>query len=86
MSQLHEIIASLDPLFTEAVQKGYWFYNERNDLWFSPRELRVYQAHDKFLWGAPNWKLRDPKERLRELQNQKLDIEERIQDFKIRMG
>lgn len=57
----------LGPLFAEAKRTGKWFYGAYHDIWFSPDELEREHANGNFRWGAVNWKLRDPRERLQEL-------------------
>lgn len=60
------ILADLKPLFDEARASGKWFWCNYQDLWFSPDQLAAAQASGRFLWGAVNWKLRDPTERIEE--------------------
>ncbi|QDX94351.1 hypothetical protein EEL30_19930 [Brevibacillus laterosporus] len=62
-----EIVASLQSLFDQAEKKGLWFYSSYHDIWLSPSKLRQEQENGKFLWGAVNWQLRDPLERVVEL-------------------
>ncbi|TPG68639.1 hypothetical protein EEL31_08970 [Brevibacillus laterosporus] len=62
-----EILASLQPLFDQAEKKGLWFYSSYHDIWLSPSKLRQEQENGNFLWGAVNWQLRDPLERVVEL-------------------
>lgn len=54
------------PLFAQAKAEGKWFWCHYQDLWFSPDQLRAEHATGRFRWGAVNWKLRDPQERLNE--------------------
>jgi hypothetical protein len=56
--------AEMQALFTEAEQKDMWLWCGYQDLWFSPAKLRKEQAAGRFRWGAVNWKLRNPKEKL----------------------
>lgn len=67
-SERSEILRSLEPLFAEAQQTGKWFYCNYQGLWFSPAELKTEHGRGKFVWGVENWTLRDPKERLDELE------------------
>jgi hypothetical protein len=62
-----EILKTLEPLFETAKKEHKWFYTSYQDMWFSPSELREQHKKDKFLWGAVNWQLRDPRERLVQL-------------------
>jgi hypothetical protein len=55
------------PLFAEAHTKGLWFYHIHTNLWFSPRELEAAQQEGKHRWAAASWQLRDPHERIAEL-------------------
>jgi hypothetical protein len=58
---------SLRLMFEEARQKGLWFFSPYQQLWFSPDELQENQKNGRFCWGAVNWELRDPKERVEQL-------------------
>lgn len=62
-----KILESLAPLFAEARSKGLWFHGYYQDLWFSPDELAARHAQGRFIWGAANWELRDPGEKLKRL-------------------
>lgn len=57
---------SLDHMFAVARTKQLWFFHGglSGPLWFSPDELEAEQKNGKFVWGAVNWHLRDPKEYL----------------------
>jgi hypothetical protein len=57
---------SLAPLFKEARETGKWFWCPYQNLWFSPDQLEAAQSDGRFRWGAINWKLRDPRERIAE--------------------
>lgn len=56
----------LDTLFDNATEQGLWFFHQSlaGVFWFSPEELNDQQQRGNFIWGAPNWKLRDPREYL----------------------
>ncbi len=58
----------LSEMFKEAKAKGLWFYCSYQSMWFEPNELETLQDNGRFRWGACNWRLRDPQERVRELQ------------------
>lgn len=62
-----EILSGLEPLFAKAKAEGLWFHCGYQDLWFSPKRLREQHKRGNFIWGAVNWRLVDPKERLRGL-------------------
>lgn len=80
-----EIIESLRPLYAEAEEKGLWFCSRHQTLWFSPSELRQAQENGSFRWGAWNWELRDPKERLEELRHEIATAIKAAADFEKRM-
>lgn len=82
MSEL--ILKDLEPLYEKAEQEGLWFYCSYQQLWFSPKELRDEQKNGKFVWGVPNWQLRNPNERLTELERLRNNIDNQIYDFKSR--
>lgn len=56
----------MQALFRQARAEGLWFYTSYQGLWFSPDQLADAQANRRFRWGAVNWQLRDPHERLEE--------------------
>lgn len=64
MSETDTILAGLRPLFEKARREGLWFYCNYQGLWFTPDELAAEQRRGSFIWGAVNWQLRDPKEKL----------------------
>lgn len=60
----------LDHLFDVARTKGLWFFHNSlavGPMWFSPDELEDQQKRGQFIWGAGNWRLRDPQEYLDEV-------------------
>ena len=79
------ITESLQPLFERAEKEGLWFSNSHYGVWFSPKELKAEQDGGKFLWGAPNWELRDPAEKLMLLKRAALDAEQAVINFQKRM-
>lgn len=61
---------ALDHLFEMARENGLWFYHNSlaaGPLWYSPDELDASQKRGTLVWGAPNWRLRNPREHLTEL-------------------
>lgn len=59
----HAIIASLEPMFHEAEEKGLWFYHRPSDgdeIWCSPGFLRKEQAAGRLIMAPEHWELRDP--------------------------
>jgi hypothetical protein len=61
------ILAELKPMLEKARAEGLWFYCEYQDLWLSPEELVAANEECRFVWGRVNWTLRDPSERLKQL-------------------
>jgi phage host-nuclease inhibitor protein Gam len=68
MSEREEILESLEPLFEQAEKEKLWFYCSYQDMWFSPRELKDMQKAGRFVWGAVNWTLRDPLNKVKEIE------------------
>lgn len=66
------ILKQLEPLFEKAKKLDFWFYTPYHQMWFSPEALREEHKNGRFIWGPPNWQLRDPWEQvastLKELQ------------------
>ena len=85
VSKRDEILKSLEPLFKTAEESGLWFYCYYQDLWLSAQELRISQSNGRFIWGADNWQLRDPQERVSELERAMSVMEKQLNDFKSRM-
>ena len=57
------IIASLQPLFEEAEEKGLWFFHHSPDgeeLWMSPGFLKLRQAEGEHVMAPEHWELRNP--------------------------
>lgn len=78
-------ISEMDRMYEEAWVEGLWFFCIYDQFWFSPDELAAEQAKGNFLWLPSNWKLRDPKERLAELDREMVEAEQRRDEFVIRM-
>jgi len=76
-SERQVILDGLKPMFKKARKEGLWFSCNYQSLWFSPNELEKAHKQGRFAWGAVNWELRDPKERLARydliIENAKLD-------------
>ena len=64
IDEAQAVKAGMAPLFHEARAKKLWFFTSYQQIWFSPEELAAQHAVGKFLWGAANWRLRDPVEAL----------------------
>jgi hypothetical protein len=54
-----------EALIEEAKAAGLWL--NCHDLWFPPEDLQNLNKAGRFRWGASNWTLRDPMERLAEI-------------------
>jgi hypothetical protein len=78
---MDEIKKGLEPMFKEARERGFWFYTSYHDLWFSPDELEQAQSEGRFMWGAVNWQLRNPYERLNELDARTRNAQQARDDF-----
>ncbi len=57
-------IGPLNALIAQARSEGKWLWCHYQDLWFSPDSLEAENKNGKFRWGAVNWTLRDPQEKL----------------------
>lgn len=86
MDEKTKILNSIEYLFEVAEREGLWFYSGYQGIWFSPKELREEHANGKFIWGESNWTLRDPFDRLKELENEKVLIDRNIQGLKKRIS
>ncbi|ELK41259.1 hypothetical protein D478_14840 [Brevibacillus agri BAB-2500] len=85
MDEKEAILEGLKPLFEKAEAEGLFFYNAYRDLWFSPKALKFEHSSGRFVWGAANWQLRDPKERLQQLYAKRASAEGEIRDFQLMM-
>ncbi len=81
-----DIPNSLRKMFDEAEQKRLWFFSQYQHLWFSPSKLKEEQSSGRFRWGAENWRLRDPKERLEELRRDAANSTKEADDFERLLG
>ena len=55
-------------MIDSAEKQKMWMFCQYQALWFSPQELRKAQAEGRFRWGPVNWQIRDPQERMAELE------------------
>ena len=86
MDDKEQIIKSLEPMFEKAEKEGKWFRSVGgSDTWLSPKELRKNLEMGFFIWGAKNWKLVDPKERLKDLEHTAKCAQYDLEQFKARM-
>jgi len=77
--------ADLEALVREAEAKGLWLFAGYQQLWFSPKGLRAAWADGRFRWGAVNWQLRDPQERVKELEAAVRAAEQDLKTFRFQM-
>lgn len=82
---MNDILKSLLPLFVRARSQGLWFHCAYQDLWFSPDDLAREHAAGRFIWGPENWSLRDPKERLAQLEREAVAHAAGVERFKERL-
>jgi hypothetical protein len=54
-------------MMAKARCENLWFHSVYQDMWFSPDELQAAWDKGQFRWGAVNWILRNPAERLAQL-------------------
>ena len=85
MDEKNAVLAGLVPMFAKARAEGLWFHCGYQDLWFSPDELDAANKEGRFIWGAVNWTLRDPRERLEQLKNAIVSAEAAKAQFMARM-
>lgn len=77
-------LPDLAPMFAEARARGLWFFANYQNIWLSPDELRDAQANGRYRWASP-WKLRDPRERLKELDDAIAKAEATKAEFLVRL-
>lgn len=74
----------LHSLIQNARSQRLWLWCSYQNLWFSPDELEAKNNEGKFLWGPVNWKLRDPKEHIQQLEQDVECAEDALAIFKMR--
>ena len=79
------ILIELEAMFEKAEKEELWFYSYYQNLWFSPKELRRKHKEGKFVWGITNWTLRNPSEKIAELEQSKRTINKEIENIKSRI-
>lgn len=57
-----KILDSLEPMFQEAMNKGLVFRARYHDRCFTPVELMEEHRRFRFIWGQEKWRLVDPNE------------------------
>lgn len=80
-----DLYLPLMPLFHEARAKRLWFHTSYQDLWFSPDDLARANATGRFRWGPSSWTLRDPAERLLELDRKIAEAQKERDQFAARL-
>lgn len=78
MDDIREIKRELTDLIEKARTEKLWIYYSSQDMWLSPSSLEKLNAAGRYLWGAVNWQLRNPREQIDE-------INKRIENFKDRI-
>ena len=86
MASRMEILSSLEPMFKEADEKGLWFFCQYQSMWLSPNELKEWHQKGKFIWGEPNWQLKNPIELIAELEEEIKNKQKRILEIKERIS
>lgn len=86
MSEREKTLAELKPLIQRARDEGKWLWCRYQDLWFSPDQLEAANEKGRFIWGAANWQLRDPQERLGEAKQTALKAHERVATIAAEIG
>ena len=76
-----QILDQLEPLIKQAENEKKWLFCSYQCLWFSPKELRQAHKEGRFIWGAVNWKLRSPKEYLREMRDKYIRSKTAYENF-----
>ena len=74
-------MTDMESLFKQAEEQKLWFWSRYQDLWFSPAKLRIAQSVGQFRWGAVNWELRDPRERVSELRQRAQELNKQEDDM-----
>lgn len=76
----HDARRALDDMFETARREHLWFFHGglSGPVWLSPDELQAEQEKGSFLWGAPNWTLRHPFDRIHQLVEQRKALDAEI--------
>ena len=54
-------------LIQKAITERKWLWCSHQNMWFTPEILLQENRNGKYIWGINNWILRDPLERLAEV-------------------
>lgn len=81
-----DILEKADPMIRNAEKQGLWFYKKFNkfpffEIWLSPKEFREIISSGR-KWFLVNWSLRNPEERIYELQGSIQAMTEEISSIK----
>lgn len=80
------IKAALKTLIARARKEKQWLYLPKGDVWLAPGELERRIALNMLLHPVTDWELRDPKERLDELDEEIQLAVKRRENFRVRMS
>lgn len=83
--EVEKKMKELEPLIKRAKEEKKWLYCSYQSLWFSPEELEKENSQGRFRWGPLNWDLRDPGERIHQIEKMIKDKNEELKNFKERM-
>ena len=84
-SEKREILDGLKPMFQQAKLLGLWFHCGYQNLWFHPEELRKAHLEGRFIWGAVNYELCDPQEKIDSLKKEIEQAENKLANFEKRL-
>lgn len=79
------ILKSLEPLFNKAKEENLWFYTGYHGIWFSVKELKREHKKGKYIWHKGNWELRNPEDRICELERNIEYAKIELREFKLRL-
>lgn len=77
---------TLEQLIEQARTEGKYIFCYYQQLWFSPDELEQLNKQGQFRWGAVNFALRDPQERLDGMYVSVEKMKRDIQSLQSKMG
>ncbi len=69
-------MTTLGELISQAERESKWLFCNYQSLWFTPEELRAANADGRFRWGSMNFILRDPSERIKQLDQKVIEAEQ----------
>jgi len=77
--------AELEALCAQARAEKKWLFCSYQEIWFSPDELQEQNAKGKFLWGAKNWTLLDPYEKVNRLKVAAVFAQRELDEFRYKI-